>query len=260
MRRRDFIVRLGAAVAGPSVWPLAAHAQQAMPVIGYLDGAAADGRAPFVAALRQGLHSAGYIEGQNVAIEYRFAENQSERLPALAADLVRRQVAVIAAGGNAAARAAKSATTTIPIVFVVGDDPVRIGLVPSLSRPGGNITGMTPLNQELTPKRLELLHELLPKASGIAVLLNPNNSNAEPQSKDVQAAARTLGLQLHILHAGTESDFEAVFANVAKLQAGGLVIGADAFFNSRLDQLAALSVRHAVPTIYRTACSRRPAG
>jgi putative ABC transport system substrate-binding protein len=174
-----------------------------------------------------------------------------ERLPALTEDLVRRQVSVIAAGGNAAARAAKAATTTIPIVFVVGDDPVKIGLVPSLSRPGGNLTGMTPLNMELTPKRLELLHELLPNATIIAALLNPSNANAEPQSKDLEAAARILGLQLHILHASTEGEFDAVFANVAKLQAGGLVIGADAFFNSRIDQLAARSVRHQVPTIYQ---------
>jgi putative ABC transport system substrate-binding protein len=248
MNRRAFVTLLGGAAV---TWPSAARAQQPMPVIGYLDSGPADGRAPFVAALRQGLNGAGYVEGQNVAIGYRFAENQLERLPALTEDLVRRQVSVIAAGGNAAARAAKAATTTIPIVFVVGDDPVKIGLVPSLSRPGGNLTGMTPLNMELTPKRLELLHELLPNATIIAALLNPSNANAEPQSKDLEAAARILGLQLHILHASTEGEFDAVFANVAKLQAGGLVIGADAFFNSRIDQLAARSVRHQVPTIYQ---------
>jgi putative ABC transport system substrate-binding protein len=222
-----------------------------MPVIGYLDGAAADGRAPFTAAFRQGLAASGYIEGQNVAIEYRFAENQLDRVPALAADLASRQVNLIAAAGNAAARAAKSATSTIPVVFGVGDDPVKIGLVPSLSRPGGNLTGMTPLNLELVPKRVELLHELLPQASLIAVLLNPNNTNIEPQRRDVQTAARTLGLHLHILHANTESEIDAAFATLAQARAGGLVIGADAFFNSRIEQLAGQSVRHGVPAIYQ---------
>jgi putative ABC transport system substrate-binding protein len=218
---------------------------------GYLDGASADGRAPFTAAFRQGLAVGGYIEGQNIAIEYRFAGNQFDRLPVMAADLVSRQVTLIAAGGNGAARAAKAATSTIPIVFGVGDDPVKIGLVPSPSRPGGNLTGMTPLNLELAPKRVELLHELLPAPNLIGVLLNPNNSNLEVQSKELQEAARTLGLQLSILYAGPEADLDAIFANVAKLHAAGLVIGADAFFNSQIDRLAAISVRHGVPTIYQ---------
>jgi putative tryptophan/tyrosine transport system substrate-binding protein len=249
MRRREFIFLLGGAAAS---WPLVASAQQpALPVIGYLDGASADGRAPFIAALRQGLAAGGYVEGQNIAIEYRFAGNQFDKLPAMAAELVSRQVTLIAAGGNGAARAAKSATSSIPIVFGVGDDPVKIGLVPSLSRPGGNMTGMTPLNLELAPKRVELLHELLPAPNLIAVLLNPNNSNLEVQSKELQAAARSLGLQLSILYAGPEADLDAVFATVANLYAAGLVIGADAFFNSQMDQLATMSVRHRVPTIYQ---------
>jgi ABC-type uncharacterized transport system substrate-binding protein len=249
MKRRDFIALLGGVAAA---WPVTARAQQpAMPVIGYLDGASADGRAPFTAAFRHGLAAGGYIEGQNIAIEYRFAGNQFDRLPVMAADLVSRQVTLIAAGGNGAARAAKAATSTIPIVFGVGDDPVKIGLVPSLSRPGGNLTGMTPLNLELAPKRVELLHELLPAPNLIGVLLNPNNSNLEVQSKELQEAARTLGLQLSILYAGPEADLDAIFANVAKLHAAGLVIGADAFFNSQIDRLAAISVRHGVPTIYQ---------
>jgi putative ABC transport system substrate-binding protein len=249
MRRREFIFLLGGAAAS---WPLVASAQQpALPVIGYLDGASADGRAPFIAALRQGLAAGGYVEGQNIAIEYRFAGNQFDKLPAMAAELVSRQVTLIAAGGNGAARAAKSATSSIPIVFGVGDDPVKIGLVPSLSRPGGNMTGMTPLNLELAPKRVELLHELLPAPNLIAVLLNPNNSNLEVQSKELQAAARSLGLQLSILYAGPEADLDAVFATVANLYAAGLVIGADAFFNSQMDQLATMSMRHRVPTIYQ---------
>jgi putative ABC transport system substrate-binding protein len=253
MRRREIIKLLGGAAVAPSfLRPRAARAQQpAIPVLGYLDAASADGRAPFVAALREGLKEFGYVEGENLAIEYRWADNQPDRLPALAAELARRPVTAIAAAGNAAARAAKAATTTIPVVFVVGDDPVAIGLVPSLSRPGGNLTGATPLAVELGPKRLQLLHELVPAATVIALLVNPTNLNSEPQSIDAQTAARALGLQLHVLQAGTERDFDTAFAALAQLRAGALVIGADVFFNSKIEQLAALSLRHAVPTIYQ---------
>ena len=219
MRRREFITLLGSAAAA---WPMAARAQQAaMPVIGYLDTASADGGAPFVAALHKSLREFGYVEGKNLLIEYRSADDHADRLPAMAADLVRRPMTVIAARGNAAARAAKSATETIPIVFVVGDDPVKIGLVASLSRPGGNLTGITPLNLELGPKRLELLHELVPSASGIALLINQTNPNAATLLSDAQTAARTLGLHIHILHASTEREFDAAFASLAQLRAGG---------------------------------------
>jgi putative tryptophan/tyrosine transport system substrate-binding protein len=250
MRRRDFITLLGGAAA----WPLAARAQQgAMPVIGFLSGGSGDGYAPYVAAFRQGLIEAGgYVESQNVSIEYHWAEGQYDRLPALAADLVRRQVTVIVAGGNSAVLSAKAATTTIPIVFLVGVDPVALGLVVSLNQPGGNITGVTSLNVELGPKRLELLHELVPTATIIALLVNPTSlALAETQSRDLQTAARTLGLKLHVLHASTERDFDTVFATIAQLRVGALVIGGDVFFNTRSEQLAALSVRHAVPTIFQ---------
>jgi putative tryptophan/tyrosine transport system substrate-binding protein len=248
MRRREFITLLGGATA----WPLAAHAQQpAMPVIGFL-GTRAPGDDPhLLTAFRLGLKEAGYIEGQNVAIEYRFAENQYDRLPALAADLVRRQVSVIAANGHAA-QAAKAATATIPIAFVAGFDPVEVGLVTSLNRPGGNITGVSILDVELGPKRLELLHELVPRVTVIAVLVNPSDpARAETTSKELQAAARILRVQLHVLHASTERDFDTVFANIVQLRAGGLVIGGEPFFNSRSEQLGELTMRHAMPTIYQ---------
>jgi putative ABC transport system substrate-binding protein len=251
MKRREFIAFLGGAAA---VWPLGARAQQpAMPVIGFLFSA---GTAPAYAArlavFRQGLQESGYREGQNVAIEYRWAEDQVDRLPALAADLVRRQVSVIAAASGPAAVAAKAATATIPIVFQLGNDPVAVGLVASLNRPGGNITGVTTLSVELGPKRLELLHELVPKATVIAVLVNPDNATAfETQSRDLQAAARSLGLQLHVLHASTERDFDTVFATLVQLRAGGLAIGGDAFLNNQSEQLAALALRHAVPAIHQ---------
>jgi putative ABC transport system substrate-binding protein len=248
MRRREFITLLGGATA----WPLAAHAQQpAMPVIGFL-GTRAPGDDPhLLTAFRLGLKEAGYIEGQNVAIEYRFAENQYDRLPALAADLVRRQVSVIAANGHAA-QAAKAATATIPIAFVAGFDPVEVGLVASLNRPGGNITGVSILDVELGPKRLELLHELVPRVTVIAVLVNPSDpARAETTSKELQAAARILRVQLHVLHASTERDFDTVFANIVQLRAGGLVIGGEPFFNSRSEQLGELTMRHAMPTIYQ---------
>jgi putative ABC transport system substrate-binding protein len=233
-------------------WPLAALAQQpGVPVVGFLNVASPEGYRPMVTAFRQGLQESGYVEGRNVAIEYRWAEGRSDRLPALAADLVHRQVAVIAATTTPAALAAKAATTTIPIVFETGGDPIQIGLVASLNRPGGNATGVSQLNTEVMPKRLELLHELLPTATAIALLVNPTNpALAEVVLRASRAAIQTLGLDLHVLNASAESDFDAVFANVIQLRAGGLVIGADAFFTSRQEQLAALALRHAVPAVY----------
>ena len=249
MRRREFITLLGGAAVA---WPLAARAQQqpAMPLVAFLNGASPDGYAPYVAAFRQGLKEAGFVEGQNVAIEFRWVEGQYDRVPAMVAELVRRRVAVIVANspGNLAA---KAATTTIPIVFTTASDPVQIGLVASLSRPGGNVTGVTVLGVEVAPKRLELLHELVPTATAIAVLVNPTRSTAEAETRDLQAAARTLGVQLHVLHASTERDFDTVFATLVRLRAGGLVIGIDAFLVSRAEQLAALALRHAVPAIFQ---------
>jgi putative ABC transport system substrate-binding protein len=216
-----------------------------MPVVGFLGTRASGDDPQLLTALRRGLKEVGYIEGENVAVEYRFAENQYDRLPTLAADLVRRQVAVIVANGRAA-QAAKEATATIPIVFVAGFDPVEVGLVASVSRPGGNITGVSILDVELGPKRLQLLHELVPAATIIAVLVNPADpARAETTSKELQAAAHTLGLQLHVLHASTDRDFDTVFARLAELRAGGLVIGGEPFFNSRSEQLGALTIRHA---------------
>jgi putative tryptophan/tyrosine transport system substrate-binding protein len=248
MRRRDFVILVGGAAAA---WPLAARAQQSvLPVIGFLNGGSPD--ANRVAAFRQGLHETGYTEGHNVAIEYHWAEGQYDRLPALAADLVRRQVTVIAATSTPAAITAKAATTMIPIVFTTSSDPVQLGLAASLSRPGGNLTGATTLSIEVTPKRLEILHELLPTAKLFALLVNLTNPYADILSRNLQAAARTLDLQLHILHASTEHDFDTVFATLVQLRAGGLVIGGvEIFFDSRRGQLAALALRHSVPTIYQ---------
>jgi putative tryptophan/tyrosine transport system substrate-binding protein len=247
MRRREFIAGLGSATA----WPLVAQAQQpAMPVIGFLNSGSPDGYAILKGAFLRGLKDIGYIEGQNVAIEYRWAEGQYDRLPAQAADLVGRRVTVIAATSTPAILVASKATTTIPIVFTSGDDPVRLGLVASLARPGGNVTGAVHLEVELTPKRLELLHELAPAARVIAILVNPTNRNAESQSRDLQMAARALGLQAHVLHARSERDFDPVFANLLELKAGALAIGSDPVFTNRNEQLAALTVRHSVPAVY----------
>ena len=246
MRRRDFIALLGGAAA----WPLAARAQQpSLPVIGFLGSESADSSADRLRGFRQGLGETGYVEGRNAAIEYHWADGQYERLPALAADLVRRQVAVIAAAGVPVALLAKRATTAIPIVFTTAGDPVALGLVASLNRPGGNLTGVTNLNVEVGPKRLEILRELAPTATIIALLINPTNPIGETQSRDLQAAARTLGLQLHVLQASTERDFDTVFATLIQLRAGALVISPDIFFTARSEQLATLTVRHAVPTI-----------
>jgi ABC-type uncharacterized transport system substrate-binding protein len=247
MRRRNFITLLGGAAA----WPLAAWAQQqAMPVIGFLNSASPGPYASNVAAFRQGLKEAGYVDGRNVAVEYRWADGQYDRLPAMAAELIRRPVAVMAATSTPAALAAQKATTVIPIVFTTSSDPVHLGLVASLSRPGGNVTGVTQLNVEVAPKRVELLHELVPAATIIALLVNPTNPNAGTVASDLQAAARARGLRSDVLHASTEREIESAFATLSRLHADGLVIGSDVFFNTRTEQLAALAVRHAVPTIY----------
>jgi putative ABC transport system substrate-binding protein len=252
MQRREFIILLGGTAAA---WPLTARAQQsAMPVIGFVNVASGKGgyAAPHLSAFLKGLSEAGYVDGQNVTIEYRWAEGQSDRLLTMVADLVNRQVAVIAATSTPAALAAKAATTTIPIVFTTTGDPVQLDLVRSLNRPGGNVTGVTQTNLEILPKRLQLLHELVPTASVIALLVNPANPTlAEINAKELQAAARTLGLELHVLNASTERDFDGVFAKLTQLRAGGLVIGGDPFFSGRTEQLAARALHHAVPTIYQ---------
>jgi putative ABC transport system substrate-binding protein len=248
MRRREFIALLGGAAA----WPLAARAQQpAMPVIGFLDPKSASASAHFVSAFRQGLKEGGYVEGQNIAIEFRWAAGRNDQLPAMAADLARRQVAVIAAISPSAAVAAKSATTAIPIVFQSGSDPVEMGLVASLNRPGGTITGISRLATELAPKLLELLHEAAPNADNIAFLMNPASVNAEVKTRDAQAAAHSLGLkQLLILTAGTSTEIDSAFATMAERRANALLIGQDVFFNNQVEQLAALALRNKVPAIY----------
>ncbi len=251
MKRREFITLLGSAAAA---WPLAALAQQpAMPVVGFLNAASPDLFAHVVRAFHLGLSETGYVEGRNVAIEYRWAENQYDRLPELAAELVRRRVSVITTGSSTlAALAAKAATTTLPIVFLMGADPVQFGLVASLNRPGGNLTGITTLNLEMTPKRLQVLRELLPTTTIMAVLVNPTNAPAtvETEVRQVQAAAHTLGLQMvHVLQASTERDLDSAFSTLIQRRAGGLVISADTFFSGKSVELAALASRHAVPTI-----------
>jgi putative ABC transport system substrate-binding protein len=250
MRRRDFITAFGSAAAA---WPLAAHAQQlAMPVIGILSTASPEVYAARLRAFREALGAAGYVEGQNVNIDYRWAEADSGRLPELAAQLVDRQVAIlVAAGGTAAALAAKAVTTSIPIVFGIGTDPVSLGLVASLNRPGGNVTGVTSLNVEVAPKRLELLHELLPSATIMALLVNPAvPAPAEAAARLSQTAAHVAGLQLHVLNANSERDFDTVFETLIQLHVSALVIAPDNLFTAHCEQIAALTIRHALPAIY----------
>ena len=250
MKRREFIASLaGAAFA----WPFGVRAQKsaAMPLVGYLSAAASSDSPDLLAAFRQGLSEAGYTEGTNVAIEYRWANDDYARLPDLAAELVSRRVAVIAATSTPVALAAKKATATIPIAFTVGGDAIKVGLVTNFSRPDGNLTGVTRFNVELGPKRLELLHELIPVVSLVALLVNPSNPNAEPLSKDLQTAARALGLRLEVLHANTDGELDRAFASLPQLRAGALMIAPDPFFNARSAQLAALANRYAMPTIYQ---------
>jgi putative tryptophan/tyrosine transport system substrate-binding protein len=249
MRRREFLRVLGGAAAG---WPFAAHAQQpGMPVIGFLNAQSRDDFPHSVIAFRQGLNEMGYVVGQNVAIEYRWANGQDARLPALATDLVQRQVAVIAStGGDPAALAVKRATSTIPTVFTIGGDPVALGLVASLNRPGGNITGITQIAVLLDPKRLEILHELMPGLTAVAVLRNPNNANAATQVPTVQAAARTIGIELRFVTASTEREIDTAFATLSEARVGALMVASDPFFNARRQQIVALATRLAVPAIF----------
>jgi len=248
MRRREFITLLG---GGTVAWLLPARGQQATtPVIGFLHGASSDGYEAMATSFRQGLKEAGYFDGQNVAIEFRWADGHYDQLPAMAPDLVHRKVAVIAAGGTPAAFAAKAATSTIPTAILVGVDPVRLGLVESLNRPGGNMTGLAVLTVELEAKKLEVLHELLPSATAIALLVNPTNVLTESETKDVQAAAHSLGLHLHFLNASTESQIDAAFALLVELRASALIVSVDTFLNNRRAQIVGLAARYAVPAVY----------
>jgi putative tryptophan/tyrosine transport system substrate-binding protein len=247
MRRRKFITL----IAGATVWPLAARAQQpALPMIGWLAGGTSEGYAPFAAEFRQGLKETGYVEGQNVGIEYRWAEGQNEKLPSLAADLVRRRVAVIAAAGTASAFAAKTATATIPVVFSTGVDPVEAGLVASLNRPEGNVTGVTNFVGTLAAKQFELLREVVPNASVLGVLVNPTNLLTKYITRDVQAAAGALGKRIHILNASTESEIDQAFLSLAELRVGAVIISSDAFFISQRDQIVALAAGNTIPVMY----------
>jgi putative tryptophan/tyrosine transport system substrate-binding protein len=249
MRRRDFITLLGGGVAA---WPLAAHAQQPpMPVIGWIHGGSPDTSVPFVSAFRDGLGETGFIEGQNVVVEYRWANERYNLLPNLVADLVRRQVSVLTVAFNTPGTlAAKAATTTIPIVFGVGSDPVALGLVASLNRPGGNLTGVSILTTAILAKRLELLHELVPTAAAVAVLVNPTNPSTEVEAKEVQIAASTLGLQVHVVTASGKGDLETAFATLRQRGAGALLVQAETLFSTQRDQLVVLAARHAIPAIY----------
>jgi len=249
MQRRELITLVGAAVA----WPVIARAQQpAMPVIGFINAASRQGCARPLAAFLKGLGQTGFVDGKNVAIEYRWAEGHLDRLSAMAADLVQLRVAVIAATTTSAALAAKAATTTIPVVFETAADPVQLGFVSSLSRPGGNLTGVTQLTVGLVPKELELLHEILPTARTVAMLVNPADAAlAETETRETLAAARTLGVDLHVLKASSEQEFDAAFEKAAQMRAGGLVIATSALFTSHSSQLAALATRHAVPAVYK---------
>jgi putative ABC transport system substrate-binding protein len=249
MKRRDFIKFVAGSAA---VWSFAARAQQpAMPVVGFINAASSESYAPLLAAFLKGLSETGFVDGRNVTIEYRWANGHSDRLPSMMAELVQRQVTVIAATSTPAAVAAKAMVTTIPVVFETGGDPVRLGLVPSLSRPGGNITGVSQTNVEMVAKRLELLHQMIPAVGTFALLVNPANpSLAEPTVTEVQAAARGLGLELHVVNASTEADFDLAFARLLQLRAGGLVIGPDPLYVGHSEQLAALATRHAVPAIF----------
>jgi putative ABC transport system substrate-binding protein len=248
MKRREFITLIGSAAVA---WPLAARAQQpAMPMIGYLNFGTPESDVSRLTGLRRGLNQTGYVEGRNLVIEYRWAGNQPDRLPALAADLVRLQVTVIVAAGMLPARAAKAATTSIPIVFNVGADPVQFGLVASLNRPGGNLTGINQFANELGAKVLALLHELVPGAATIGCLENPNNPISELMTRDVLAAAPVLGLKVQMLKARTDREIDAAFASLAQAGTGALLIGGDIFFNNRIERLAELAARHAIPTMY----------
>jgi putative ABC transport system substrate-binding protein len=257
MRRRDFISLLGGAVA---TWPVATRAQPALPVIGFLRTSAAVDSVATLNAFREGLKEVGFIDGQNIVIESRWGENQYDRLPTLAADLLSRQVAVLAAGPLPAALAAKAATNTVPIVFVSGVDPVEAGLVASLNRPGGNATGVCLFTSLLLPKKFELLRELLPNAEAVAILVNPKNTNTEPQTRNLRKVTQAMGLRLHVANASSDDDFDAAFSDVARLSSGGLIIGADAFLHSRGQRLAALAAHYAVPTIYESNDAVRAGG
>jgi len=249
MRRRDFIAGLG----GAGAWPLVARAQQpAMPVVGFLSPQSADDDYKnFTVPFLQGLKETGYVEGQNVAVEYRYAENQLDRLPALAADLVRRRVAVIVAAGSAAALAAKAATTTLPMVFGIAGDPVALGIVASLNRPGANVTGFASLSAELAPKQLQLLRELMPNVAMLGVLVDPADPATQSVITDLQAAARTLGLQLVVVNASTDSGLETAFATFSQQQVGAILVGTNSLYSRRMEQLAALAARHALPAIFQ---------
>jgi putative tryptophan/tyrosine transport system substrate-binding protein len=248
MRRRDFIA--GLVGSSTSVWPLWVRAQQTMPVVGFLNSASMEGYAPYVAAFRDGLRKSGYVEGENVAIEYRWADGRYDHLADLVADLLNRHVAVIVAN-TPANLAVKKATDTVPVVFTTASDPVQIGLVSNLSRPGGNVTGVTQLNASLGPKRLELAHELFPRATDVALMINPKDpARAEGLLAETLAAAKQLEIQLRVVRAGNEAEMESAFNSLAQFKAAALVVGADAYYNSKSQLLAELALRYAVPTIY----------